>query len=125
MQLLHALTTQLGVAAPTAREVAEQLVGAQLVCPLGGEFEWKETPGHGHWYSTSWSEDPGEFLRDDETMVPAIVQWCAGLKGRLTQNPADVRLWAELLLKRQPDEPKFEFSPLKFFSGSQASPSGK
>ena len=125
VQLLHALTTQLGVEAPAALALAEQLVGARLVCPLGGEFRWEDQQERGAWCSTSWSDHPGEFLREDEAMVPAVLQWCAGLRGRLIQQPSNVTLWAELLLRRQADEPKFEFSPLKFFSRSTASQAAK
>jgi hypothetical protein len=67
LRFLHRLTTQLGVAPPQAATIAEDLLGAQLVCALGGEFKFDERPGApSTWYSTAWDRNASRLI----TAVP-------------------------------------------------------
>jgi len=79
--LMHVLTQQLHVPAGQSKAVAEELLDAELVCPLGGRYELK--PGKApfdHWHSTVWQHQS----RYRETHVPidfraATLDWFAGL----------------------------------------------
>jgi len=79
--LMHALTQQLHVPAAQAKEMAEELLGAALVCPLGGRYELTgEGTPFDQWGSTAWQH----ASRYRETEVPADFQaaglnWFAGL----------------------------------------------
>jgi hypothetical protein len=122
VRLMNAFISQLAVAGPEARRHAEKLVGAQLICALGGDYQWQAASDNvnaetGRWISSAWSADPGELVEAPHDTQPAVLGWCNGLDADLTQNKQGFVVHATLLMRRQPDEPKFEFSPLKFFSG--------
>ena len=56
------------------------------------------------------------MLEPTDEALPAFLAWCGGLDASLRQNKRAVFLQATLLMRRQPEEPKFDFSPLKFFN---------
>lgn len=79
--MMHVLAQQLHVPAEDARATAERLLGARMVCPLGGRYELSaaEAP-FDHWHSTAWQNQS----RFRETQVPADYRaaefgWFAGL----------------------------------------------
>ena len=145
-RLMHAFVSQLGVEEETAKEQAELLVGAELICPLGGVYEWKHgaektnvvgkanpaaakgrhpkvsSDVAGGWVSTAWSNELGAVQDSDREYTPAVIRWCRGLDAKLLQENDTVILNAQILIHRQADEPKFEFSPMKFFSGAKKNP---
>jgi hypothetical protein len=54
LRLLRDLEQQLHVPPKTCKEAAEFLLGAELVCPLGGEYVYRQSPGEaGHWTTTA------------------------------------------------------------------------
>ena len=54
LRLLRDLEGQLHVPPKTCKEAAEFLLGARLVCPLGGEYVYRQSPGEaGHWTTTA------------------------------------------------------------------------
>lgn len=64
LRLLNQLETQLHVPGAHAREAAELILDARLVCPLGGEYEYRSTPEDvGYWISTAMEKlpPPGPF----------------------------------------------------------------
>jgi hypothetical protein len=134
-RLMHAFMSQLAVDGSAAKRHAEQLVGAELICPLGGEYSWQAGEGQQlagaaaneaagselpRWISSAWSERPGELLDPADESIPAVLKWCHGLEAHMKQEAKVAALHAEILLHRQAEEKKFEFSPLKFFSRKKA-----
>jgi hypothetical protein len=53
LRLMHALDQQLHVPPKDAKDAAEFVLSAKLICPLGGEYVYRESPGEvGQWTST-------------------------------------------------------------------------
>jgi uncharacterized protein (TIGR03000 family) len=95
---LAELTQQLGIPAAEARVAAEELLGAKLVCPLGGEYRLEPRGGTApHWKSTGW---PRESVYD-ETAVPgnyrfSFLQWLHGAEIYFNLTPTVLSVHAEL-----------------------------
>jgi hypothetical protein len=74
LRLLHVLAQQLRVPPDTTKQVAESLLDARMVCPLGGEYVYRapvgETP---HWTSTS-------LERTRDAFVAPPLNWLGGLQ---------------------------------------------
>jgi hypothetical protein len=86
-RLLDSFTEQLGVPDNEARAAARSVLGADVVCPLGGEYR-REPPDyqfstHQPWYSTAWPAAK-EPWRDE----PFFERLSAS---RLNAPPADYR----------------------------------
>jgi len=112
-QLLAELTHQLGVPAAEARVAAEQLLGARLVCPLGGEYRLEPRGAAApHWKSTGW---PRESVYE-ETVVPlsyrfSFLQWLHGAEVYFTLTATALSVHAELEVATsagtEPARPRF------------------
>jgi len=81
-QFLEELVAQLGVLPEEARRVAQRLLGARLVCPLGGDYRWGPTPGAGAcWAGTAW---PKATLYEETEVAPgyrfALLDWLRGVE---------------------------------------------
>jgi hypothetical protein len=54
VRLMHQITQQLHIPGDAAKEAAEVLLDAKLICPLGGQYVYRQTPeGIGFWTSTA------------------------------------------------------------------------
>jgi len=108
LRLLHAIGQQLHVPGPDCLAAAELLLGARLVCPLGGKYEYRETPdGRGHWVSTALAPRDGGGLLD--TNVPEGYQapplnWFRGLVLDATMSEKDLSAHAAILMQL-PEKP--------------------
>jgi hypothetical protein len=101
VKLLHLLHQQLGVPYEEARETAEQLLNAQLVCPLDGEYELTQRDnGALAWQSSAWPNARGAAAPDD--YESPILSWFRGLDARLAKHPDHIMIHAEIQLQRQP-----------------------
>jgi hypothetical protein len=58
LRLLHSLVDQLHVPPERARDTAESLLGAKLLCPLGGSYELKQEPGGTSRWTAASLEQP-------------------------------------------------------------------
>lgn len=126
VQLLHTLTTQLGVPAAEAKETAERLLGAKLICPLGGEYELVALEGGADiWHSTAWLPGPnGESPVADYQAT--LLEWFRGLDAGLTKEADRLFVHAELDMQRKPSEPKPALPLFNFnLFGGGAKPSGE
>ncbi len=54
IRLMHQLQQQFHVPGPKCQATADRLLGAKIICPLGGKYEYVKTPdGLGYWTSTA------------------------------------------------------------------------
>lgn len=109
VKLLHALSQQLGVPREQALEVAEDLLDAELVCTLGGEYRLTQAPEQ----LALWQSDRGPDAATDEYLAP-LLTWFRGLAADLTMQHDMLVLHATLDMQRKPTAPKIE---LPFFKG--------
>jgi hypothetical protein len=107
VRLMQQLNQQLHVPMADARDVAEDLLDATLVCPLGGEYELVEELGGGQvWQSTAWAKrDLGTIPED---FAAPLLQWFRGLDAHLNKSGDQLVGRVELDIQRQPDEPKIQ-----------------
>lgn len=84
LRLLNQLETQLHVPGAHAREAAELILDARLVCPLGGEYEYRTTPEDmGYWISTAMEKlpPPGPFgAGSPSEFVAPPLNWFRGME---------------------------------------------
>ena len=79
VKLLNMMIQQMGLPAASALTQAEQLLGVQLACPLGGQYVFAETPeGRLAWQSTAWPSfaDP----RVPSGYLAPPIAWFRGMK---------------------------------------------
>ena len=82
---LSILTQQLDVPPEQARAVAHQLLDADLVCALGGEYERTDGEEPGIWRSTGWPPSLRYELPED--YVAPLMTWFRGLEAQLVKHP--------------------------------------
>jgi hypothetical protein len=92
------LAQQLHVPFDEAQRIAEQLVGAQLVCSLGGEYEAATGSGP-RLRSTAWPS-PGEYQMPDDYVTP-VLQWFRGLDARLVKHPGRITVHGHVDMQRK------------------------
>jgi hypothetical protein len=102
LRFLHRLSTQLGVAPQQADAVAESLLGAELVCALGGELKLDQRPGApATWYSTSWDSNASRLI----TAVPPgfttpPLDWLRSAKLDAALTPQELTAHALVTMQR-------------------------
>jgi hypothetical protein len=125
LQLLQALSDQFHVPPTQSLGVAEQLIDARLVCPLGGDYKPVTLAGGLEtWQSTAWSRAAG--LSSGE--VPAdyqmnLLRWFRGMQADLIANDRTAALHVEIVMQRpaKKDEGGSVFNPFSIFgSGKKA-----
>ena len=83
LRLMHAIHQQFGVPVEHCREAAELLLGAKLVCPLGGKYVLEEGRGGDEWWtSTLLVKADGQVYRGTEAprgYVAPPLNWFRGL----------------------------------------------
>jgi len=101
--LMHGLTQQLHVPAERSKAVAEELLGAQLVCPLGGEYQLKRTAARiDRWHSTAWTDESlAQETRVPEDFRAAVLDWFAGVS--LEMNIDNTTLSTHIELDVRPE----------------------
>jgi hypothetical protein len=111
-RFLAILTQQLGVPQPDALAVAQQLLDAQLVCPLGGEYQ---VLSHGNatvWQSTALANEQANELPEGY-MAPALA-WFRGLEAQVMRYPDRLLLHAHVDMQRKERDPTMNLE-LPFF----------
>ena len=103
-QFLATLTQQLGVPQADALQVAQELLDAELTCPLGGEYQLVDDGRGVTWKSTAAADVPPETQLPVGYIAPAL-QWFRGLEANLLRYPARVVLRAHIDMQRKEREP--------------------
>lgn len=122
VQLMHALSQQLGVPRQDALAAAKRLLNGELYCPLGGQYELAAAPGATPaWRSTRWGVD-GDRWPDD--YVSPVLEWFRGIDSRIIKEDDQLRVHAELVVERRapaqpaaPPENKLKSSVLDLLGG--------
>jgi hypothetical protein len=105
VKLLHVLTQQLGVPREHALAVAEQLIDANLVCSLGGQYQLvNEGNNLPLWTST---KDPAQAqgLAPEDYEAP-MIEWFRGLDLELTKYGDRIVVHGQLDMQRKETEEK-------------------
>ncbi|NUQ65532.1 MAG: hypothetical protein HUU20_23945 [Pirellulales bacterium] len=105
LRLLHQLSQQLHVPGPDCKTAAELLLGAKLICPLGGEYVYREAPeGAAYWTSTAL-----EGSRTPDQPPPGFVtpplSWFRGMALDAELTPAGLSAHVELQMQL-PEKPR-------------------
>ncbi len=78
---LNLLTRQLQVDSQQAKHVAQDILGGELQCTLGGQYEFV---GGDHWVSTAWKGERPPAEAPDNYLAP-ILGWLRGADAKLAQ----------------------------------------
>jgi hypothetical protein len=104
LRLLHELNQQLNLPIEECREVAEDLLDAKLICPLGGEYGLKEAgPGMHWWTSSALVGSPrGGMLSETapEGFVAPPLNWFRGLQAHMRILPGTLSVHAEVVMEQ-------------------------
>ncbi|HND50814.1 MAG TPA: hypothetical protein PLV92_00400, partial [Pirellulaceae bacterium] len=107
LKLLGALTQQFDVPPVAARDVAQRLLGAELVCTLGGKYELISAVGGARqpvWRSTK-DRAPRDERVPDGYQAP-LLTWFRGLDSGLIKHPDHVHVSATLDMLRPSNSPR-------------------
>jgi len=116
VRLMHTLKEQLHVPDPDCRAAAELLLDARLICPLGGEYVYREIPGGGgYWTSTALegSDLKGGLFdtRVPDGFVSPPLDWFRGLDVDATMTEKALSAHVELVMQlpeAKPERPEPE-----------------
>jgi hypothetical protein len=111
-RLLHTISQQLGVPPTEALSTAESLLGVQLICALGGQYQWTTDAALPFWASTHWPE-----LRQGDSekglFASPSMAWFRGLDLQVTMLEDRVTGHATLEIQQpvndKPTLPFFDF----------------
>lgn len=113
-RLFHALSQQLRTPVDRAPDVAERLLGVELVCPLAGKYELVEDEsGVKRWISSGWA------ATDAATFQAPLLEWFRGLDGRVVKDDDTLALHCELQMQRKKGAPTFGLPLLDLFGGKK------
>ena len=96
LRLIHAMREQLHVPGEDCKAAAELLIDARLICPLGGQYVYRQTPdGVGYWTTTVWKR-----CRKPGALPPGFhappLDWFRGLTGDGILSADKISLHAEI-----------------------------
>ncbi|MEN6407231.1 MAG: hypothetical protein ABFC77_12265 [Thermoguttaceae bacterium] len=92
LRLLWALNQQFHVPSAECRDVAESLLDAKLVCPLGGQYVLRQSPGE----SPQWTSTAGDATAN--AMAPPL-NWFRGLTLDAAMTQKDISAHAEVWMQ--------------------------
>ena len=107
-RFLHLLQQQLGVPKEESLAVAEELIDADLVCSLEGEYVLQQERGRpSAWVSTAWLEDPfaGRFGMPATYEAP-VLNWFRGAEAEMVMYEDRVVVRGVVDIERAPVEQK-------------------
>jgi hypothetical protein len=110
---LHIIHQQLGVPVEKSRDVAQQLLGVELICALGGEYQLFDAPDDlRYWGSTHWPTLLTDRPQGSGQFASPILAWFRGLDAEI--KLLDDRVLADATLEVQ--SPASGRAQLPFFN---------
>lgn len=102
---LHRLAEQLHIPRSEALPLAENLCGAKLICPLGGEYKVAvRDDGLTAWISTAWEKAKDRQAAGQHTpegyVAPPLV-WFRGVDAEAALEPGKLTVQAQLVVERK------------------------
>lgn len=103
-RFMNSLIDQLHVPPEAARDLANNLVGGEFVCPLGGEYQLVQVPGGGERWASTAATPRNQFLL---TEVPPdyrfpLLDWFRGMTAELVRDADSATFSAEILISESP-----------------------
>jgi hypothetical protein len=100
---MHALDQQLHVPPAACREAAEFLMDAKLICPLGGRYVLRETPGGSpRWTSTVLEKQAAKgalATHAPEGYQSPPLNWFRGLDLEATMTEKTISAHADIIMQ--------------------------
>jgi hypothetical protein len=119
-RFLQSLSQQLGVPPDEAPDVARSLLGVDLTCTLGGQYELAtHTSGLRHWVSTAW--DSGNDTDRQDYRSP-VMRWLRGISARITLHEDRLLAKAHVDMQRRKSEQGIELPGLNLFRSGRGQP---
>ena len=115
IQFLHDLNQQLGVPLADCREVAEELLEAELSSPLGGDYELAGDGDASYWRATAAAARGDEPPADYQA---PLLAWFRGLDASLVKYDDRMLAHLEIDMQRKAAEPQIELPLLDLFRGA-------
>jgi hypothetical protein len=116
MRMVNHLAQQFGLAPETALPAAQQLLGVQMICPLGGTYELHPiSPSRSLWISTKWPE--AARPRVPEGYQAALFNWFRGLSADVIQTDDQFVIHAILDVHRNPGDGDSPLPSFDLFKG--------
>ena len=104
LRLVHQLNQQLRVPVAECRTVAEDLLDAAMICPLGGEYSLQEEPRGMQWWTSTELRGSriGGLLSEPAPagFVAPPLNWFRGLKVEMQILPETLNVHAEVLMEQ-------------------------
>lgn len=99
-RFMNSLVEQLHVEPSRAKELANELVVGELICPLGGEYVLVEVPGGVRAWTSSAASPSNRFVL---TEIPGdyqfpLLEWFRGVSAELLRGDDSLHLSAELII---------------------------
>lgn len=117
VRLLNTLSQQLRIALPESMALANTLLDTQLVCALGGTYEFVEDArGVRQWRSTAW---PAPDVAPPDEYTAPLLEWFRGASVDLTKRGDRMFLHAEIDMLRKEREPALKLPLFDLFGGKQ------
>ena len=102
-RLIHSVSQQFGVPPDEALEVTERILGTNLICALGGEYDrTRNSTGFECWSSTRWPERVKQGESPDAEFVSPILGWFRGLDARATLSEDKLTGFATIVIESEP-----------------------
>ena len=96
-RLFHQLRQQLRVPVSESKVIAERIVNAELVCPLGGEYLLSKDQPNDYWISTGWES----IGNSPENYKSPLLKWFRGVVGKVILRDDRASSDVEIRVARQ------------------------
>ncbi len=103
VQFMNTLMEQMKVEPEQAKEISEFLLGATMICPLGGEYMLRQANGLPQWHSTAWKDSSFyEVTEIPENYKFPFLQVFRGLNLEFSIDRTTLTTYLEVDLKKTP-----------------------
>ena len=97
------------IVVPEAKQAAQTLLDAELVCALGGEYQLSEPPrGLPVWTSTRWPDQEDQITGNEEPFTSPLLEWFRGMEADVAMLSDRVIAYAAVDMQRSPQPANLE-----------------